>query len=45
MPRMGEWCRGFANLNNVVMESLFEKTDLSKDLKDGRELPKQTLGR
>ena len=26
------------------MEGLFEKTDLSKDLKDRRELPKHTLG-
>lgn len=42
---MGEWWRGVANFNRVIMEGLFEKTDQSKDLKDRRELPKQTLGR
>lgn len=34
-----------ANLSKVVTDSLFEKSDLNKDLKFRRELPKKIPGR
>lgn len=42
---MEEWWRVVANLGKVVIGSLFEKSDLNKDLKGRKELPKKIHGR